>query len=154
MPAKKKPGRPTKKVPRTLARLEEALTKGLPRWAACAYAKISRQAFHEWMQDPTFQEQVIEWEASALGTLVAAVKREPLGNRFLLARRFRADYGEKVEIEHTGGVTIEYVNDWRTSTPADAPPWSADSTDGSTPVQLAGGGQAVAEDDTLHVDSG
>ena len=147
-------GRPTKRVPRTLARLEEALTKGLPRWAACAYAKISNQAFYEWMKDPTFAQQIAEWEATALSRLVGKVAKEPQGNRFLLAHRFRADYGDRVEIEHTGGVQVYYTNDWRKASdvalPSSGP---ANSTIPGVEVQLVSGGPAVEEDDPVPVDS-
>jgi hypothetical protein len=150
----KKMGRPTKKVPRTLARLEEALTKGLPRWAACAYAKISQQCFYEWMHQPAFESQVLEWEAAAMNQMVAAVRKEPRGNQFLLARRFRQDYGDEVKIEHSGAVLVEYTNNWRsTGEAADAPPWTADSTSTGAPVQLVGGGETLAEDDPVPVDS-
>lgn len=105
----RKRGRPTKKTNRTLDRLEEALRKGLPRWAACAYAKISRQAFYEWLQDPEFEAQVLEWEAASMDDLIKAVKKEPKGNQFLLARRFRPDYGDKVEVETKGEQTVNVV---------------------------------------------
>jgi len=115
-----KRGQPTKKVPRVEARLEEALSKGLPRWAACAYAKISRSAFNEWLHDPAFNQKVLEWETVAMTSLIEGVAKVPAGKMFLLSRRFRADYGDKVEIAHSGGVQVSYVNDWRGSTP-DAP---------------------------------
>ena len=31
----------------------------------------------------------------------------------LLSMRFRDDWGEQLKIEHTGGVQVTYVNDWR-----------------------------------------
>jgi hypothetical protein len=123
-----KRGQPTKKVPRVEARLEEALSKGLPRWAACAYAKISQQAFYEWMHNDEFKAKVLGWEAHALSDLVEGVYKVPAGKMFLLSRRFRADYGDKVEIEHSGGVQVSYVNDWRGPAP-DASSGPADSTD-------------------------
>lgn len=148
---KRKRGQPTKRTPRTLARLEEALRKGLPRWAACAYAKISSQCFYEWMREqPSFEASVLEWEAAALTELVAGVRKTTPGKMFLLARRFRSDYGDKVEIEHVGGVKVEYVNDWRGPAP-DAAPGPEDRPPAGETVQLVGSGPALAQNDTLHV---
>lgn len=103
----RKMGRPTKKTPRTLDRLEEALTKGLPRWAACSYARISRQTFNDWLQkQPQFRAQVEAWEAQAMFDMVEKAKREPKGNQWLLSRRFRDDYGDKLQLEQSGDVTL------------------------------------------------
>ncbi len=38
--------------------------------------------------------------------MVKNVKKEPKGNQFLLARRFRQDYGDKVEVAQTGEVSL------------------------------------------------
>jgi hypothetical protein len=102
----RRPGRPTKQTDRTLSRLEEALTKGLPRWAACAYAKISRQTFNTWLQKPAFKSMVERWEAEAMFEMVEKAKREPKGNQFLLARRFRDDYGDKLQVEQSGEINL------------------------------------------------
>jgi len=129
MAGPKKRGRPTKRVPRTLSHLEEALTKGLPRWAACAYAKISRETFNQWLKEPEFENKVLGWEARSMFALVEGVKEESHGKQFLLSRRFRSDYGEHVEIEHSGAITVEYTNDWRSNSASIPTSWSADSTE-------------------------
>jgi len=111
-PLVRKVGRPTKKTPRTLDRLEEALTKGMPRWAACAYARISRQTFNDWLQkQPAFRAQVEGWEAQAMFDMVERARREPRGNQWLLARRFRDDYGDRVSVDiEAGPLPITFVN--------------------------------------------
>lgn len=107
----RRPGRPTKKTDRTLSRLEEALTKGLPRYWACTYAKISRQTFNTWLQKPSFKAMVERWEAEAMFSMVAAAKREPRGNQWLLARRFRDDFGDKLQVDlDVGPIPITFVN--------------------------------------------
>jgi hypothetical protein len=111
---KRKVGRPTKRTERVLNRLQEALEKGLPRWAACALAKISYDAFNEWMnKDPEFKASVLEWEAASMEDMIEGVKRETKGNQYLLGRRFRDDYGDKLNIESKGEqkVTVEVVRD-------------------------------------------
>ena len=123
----RKVGRPTKQTPRVEDRLETSLRAGLPRWAACASAKITYPTFKTWLDTkPEFLALVSEWEAAAVADLVERVKREPKGNQFLLARRFRPDYGDRLTVENQGEqkLTIEVVERDAKSRnlPADPPP--------------------------------
>ena len=67
-------------------------------------------------------------------------------------------YVERVEQEHRGSkdapLMVEYVNDWRPSNPPLPAQGPADGKASSEAVQLAGGGEAVAEDDPGDGDSG
>ena len=128
-----KKGRPTKRTDRLEAKLEEYLVMGLPRWAACALVGISRQCFSEWMhQVPGFKEKVESYEARALSDMVQRVKREPRGNQYLLSRRFRDDYGDKlaVEVEQRGPLPVRFV-DYKDG--IEAPPAEAGSSGDSLP---------------------
>lgn len=128
-------GQPTKMTRRRLERLQEALEKGLPRWAACAYAKISRQCFNEWLQgtqDPPdqpgkFRQMVAEWEAVALNGWVDAISKQPDGARFLITKRFREDYGDALRVDTVGSLVIKVIEDdgRRDLDPPPSPPSSA-----------------------------
>jgi len=82
------------------------------------------------MHNPEFGEAVRHAEAEAESDwLCAALKDAKPPDRIkLMSLRYRQDWGEQLKIEHTGGVNITYVNDWRGPT-TDAPPGATDSQD-------------------------
>ena len=56
-------GRPTKKTPEILNKLQEALMKGCTEWEACAYAGITQQVLVNWKnEDKNFIEQIEHWK--------------------------------------------------------------------------------------------
>ena len=76
-----------------------------------------------------------------MARLVAGVMKEPRGKQFLLARRFRADYGDKVELEQSGSIEVRFVDDWRTAgEAAPAAQWSDPSSTAGPAAQHPGGG--------------
>lgn len=131
------------------------LRTGCTHRAAYGLARISRDTFYEWMRtDPDFSAKVREAEAVAEADWLQRAVAEGKNFTKLLSMRFRDDWGERIEIEHTGGVEITYTNSWRAGAAADAPPWSADSTEPGTEVQLVGGGAEMAQDHDVPEHSG
>ena len=144
----------SKKTPAKVAIILAMLRTGCTHRAAYGLACISRDTFYEWMRsDPEFSAKVREAEAVAEADWLMRAVDEGKNFTKLLSMRFRDDWGERIAIEHTAGVTVEYTNDWRGKA-AIAPPWTADSTSTGETIQLAGSGPSLAEDDDVPVDSG
>lgn len=118
---------------RTPYRVEIILSKlrlGNSRRAAYALARISGETFYAWMrEDPEFADKVRLAEAQAESEWLALILADakPPDRIKMMEKRFREDWAERIEVEHRGGVSINYVNDWRGSS-ADAPSGTETST--------------------------
>ena len=145
----------SKKTPAKVAIILAMLRTGCTHRAAYGLARISRDTFYDWMRtDETFSAKVREAEAVAEAEWLSRAVAEGKNYTKLLSMRFRDDWGEQIRVEHTGAVEVTYTNSWRTGAAADAPSWSDPSSTDGTEVQLASGGETVAEDDPVPVDSG
>lgn len=114
MPESPQPGRPTKKTPETLARLEEALRLGLSHRQASAYGRIDYSTFKAWKdEDPDFSAQVNAWESEGIvhharQLYDAGEKGGPqvAASKFFLATRRRDGWTEKQAVEHSGSLSF------------------------------------------------
>lgn len=121
-------GRPTKKTPARQKRICDAIRLGATHVLAAQAAGIGERTFYEWMQEkPQFAQAVKAAEGEA--ALVWLEKIEAAasdGNwqaaAWKLERRYPQMYGRTVQ-EHSGEqkLTIEYTNNWRTSSGAQGP---------------------------------
>lgn len=118
----------SKRTPRREAVILSMLRTGCTHRAAYGRAGICKETFYEWMKDADFSNKVRRAESFAEEEWLKQAVAEGRNAPKLLSMRFRDDWGEQLRIEHTGGVSINYVNDWR-GPATDAPSGAADSTD-------------------------
>lgn len=120
-----KVGRHTKLTKELIENVYEGFSKGLSVQAVCALNHIGRATFYDWKKQGDqatsgllreFSEKVDSGLAEAEKRWVESVEKEQGGSRWLLAHRLRQDWGEKIEVNHSGAV--EFVVSWDDS-PAD-----------------------------------
>ncbi len=59
-----------------------------------------------------FRESILAAEAKVEQRLLdQAIGTDPIGARWYLSRKFRKDYGDKVEVEHSGDIELVFVDD-------------------------------------------
>lgn len=122
----------------------DALLEGCTHRAAYGMARISAETFYRWLKEqPVFCEDVRAAEAWAESQWLEAAKADPKSRVKLLSLRFRDDWGERIQLEHMGGVSVTYTNDWR-GAPADAPPGADGGAPAGEAVQLADRGPSMA----------
>jgi hypothetical protein len=91
-------GRPSKKVPETVAAICAALRAGADRRSAAAFAKIHRDTFYAWLRDDDFLTAVLRAEAGWEIAMVAVIEAACEAGKWracawLLERRNPQDYG-------------------------------------------------------------
>jgi hypothetical protein len=118
----------SKRTPRREAVILSMLRTGCTHRAAYGRACICKETFYEWMKDPVFSNKVRQAESFAEEAWLKQAVDEGRNAPKLLSMRFRDDWGEQLKIEHSGGVQVSYVNDWRGPAP-DASSGPADSSD-------------------------
>lgn len=100
----------------------EIIEKGNFAKTAIQATGISESSYYRWLKqgqedsendvesiERKFWESVKQAEARSEIELIERVKEEPTGNRWLLARRFRDRFGDRLEVDHTGKTEIEIV---------------------------------------------
>jgi AcrR family transcriptional regulator len=94
-----------------LTTLKDWLEAGTTRKAACAAAGISKETFYNWVESkPGFLDSVIAWEAEAERRWIRLSEKERPGNSIkLLAKRFRDEWGDRLELSHSGTVAYEVI---------------------------------------------
>lgn len=71
------PGRPTKKTPEIVEILMQCLKEGLHVETACAYAKINKQTFYNWLkEDENFSTQIEFAKSEAIRMLSMSVRND------------------------------------------------------------------------------
>lgn len=123
--AKGKPGRPTRKTPEIVDILLKCLSWGLHIQTACAYAKIDRKTFYNWLEsDDDFSTQVEFAQSQAIISLAQEVRsHDPQGPWKLLKNVAPDRYKDKIEQEVTGkdGEPLKLeVYDYRSKTPVES----------------------------------
>ena len=81
---------------------------------ACKIAGISRMAYYDWMRDdPVFAQASNDLRARTVDLVETVAKKEALnGNStliifFLKTQAKDRGYGDQIQVEHSGGVTVE-----------------------------------------------
>ena len=137
--------RPTKKTPDVKARVIQATRLGATRARAADAAGIAERTLYEMLAEDTQFAQAIKLaEGEAAVKALTAIQRAASGRNaqwqaaaWLLERRYPHEYGRTVQ-EQTGQqkLTIEYTNNWRSSSEAqvvDAEGGDGDA-DGNVPL--------------------
>lgn len=117
-PNKGSRGRPTKRCAEVDALIYEALELGLSRNRAADYGGIARSTMDDWLvNDPDFSERCHKAESKGIalharrlagavelpsGTASAAIA----ASKFFLATHDRENFAEKVQVEHSGAITL------------------------------------------------
>ena len=118
-------GRKTKLTVKRHELILKLLRKGLSHKACYGAAHIDRDTFYDWIRtNPAFSASVQAAEAEAEAKWLEGTEEEQGGKRWLLSRRFRPDYGDKVEVEHSGEqkLIIEVIEVERPSYPPSPTP--------------------------------
>jgi transposase len=102
-------GRPTKRTPETVERIEQSLRKGMTRKASAAAAGISYQTLREWEKDfPDFAESLQSAEADSQHELLRriwAAAEQPdrwQAAAWMLERRWPQDFARRQALEMSG----------------------------------------------------
>ena len=113
----------SKKTPAVLEIIREALEKGSTHTAAYGLARVDMTTFYKWLrEDPEFTELVKNAESVAEARWLEKTEKEHTGSRWLLSRRFRKDWSERIQHEHLGVVTVNVVRSDDEVTDTDAGP--------------------------------
>jgi hypothetical protein len=115
-------GRPSKRTPELLTKLENAFAIGADVRAACAYAGITTKTYYEWIKDDaelsdTFDELREKLPLKSLQNVALRIHGqtmtadgEPIGDidlsKWLLERKKPDDFNPKQKVEHSGGIDV------------------------------------------------
>ena len=120
-----KVGRPSKFTDDRINKLVGYLEAGMTRSAASALSGISQSTFYQWMAENQqfgrpdgslmqFSDAVEEAEASAQDVLLKEIRKDKGGAKWIMARRFRNDWGDRVDINTSGEqkvrIVVEYAD--------------------------------------------
>lgn len=104
--------------------IAEAVSKGISISAVCGLTGISRTIYYKWTKQgiedrengrDTIFSKLVDRVDNANATLEQKILQriiesdETLDLRWYLSRKFRQDYGDKLELEHNGNIEFEIV---------------------------------------------
>jgi hypothetical protein len=100
--------------------ITDGIEEGLPIKAVVGRARIGKTIYYRWIKqgeediengvDSMFSylvDEVYLAEAKLMQKWITQTAGEPQGTRWLLSRRFRENFGDKLELEHSGTVDVE-----------------------------------------------
>ena len=115
------PGRPTKCTPETIETICNFIRAGNFIITACKASGISEKTYHNWIkrgetgEEPykTFLRSVELAESAAEVDLVDGTIQEKGGKKWLLSKRWNERFGDKVEVDNKGSLTltVEYKDE-------------------------------------------
>jgi len=118
-------GRPTKFTDERIGKIVKSLGSGMTRSAACMLAGVSKSTFYQWKADNPefgrsdgslmhFLDAVEKAEAEAQDELLRDIRKDKGGAKWIMARRFRRDWGDKLDVNTTGEqrvkILVEYAD--------------------------------------------
>lgn len=101
-------GKPTKRTPEVLAKLEECIKHGLSRKMSCAAAGIGYSTFKDWLNDhEEFAADVARWDAEGCLYWAKELRTTPQLTKaaiHYLACHDRDQWAQAQKVEHSGSV--------------------------------------------------
>lgn len=103
----------TKLTPEVVSKLKDAFAIGATVEQACFYAEISRNTYWKWCKkNPELSDEFSEMKSklplAAKHNIATAIhNRDLFHSRWLIERKEPENYGEKLKIEHSGGISTD-----------------------------------------------
>jgi len=159
--SKNKGGRPSKFTDDRINTLVGHLKAGMTRRASCALAGIADSTFYGYLAENAqfarpdgelveFSRAVEEAEAEAEEGLLRDIRKDKGGAKWIMARRFRADWGDKLDVNTTGEQKVRIVVEYADieGDTSEAAPAAADGFERGEAVQRAVLRSALGQDGT------